>query len=71
MEPLDGQDVNMLNYFKDNNIPHTYQCAKCGAWMGKETESEQTKWCTHNWVVRDLRPFQKAEDENSHRNSGL
>ena len=57
MQPVDGQDVNMLNYFKQNNIPHTWQCSICGAFMGAQ---DATKFCTHNWVIRDLRPFQRA-----------
>jgi hypothetical protein len=69
MDSLDGQDVNMLNYFKEQNIPHTYQCAICGRWMGDETGD-----CTHRWVIRDLRPFLNKDgtpNEAGNRNSGV
>ena len=59
MQPVDGQDVNVLNYYKQNNIPHSWQCSRCGGWMGAE---DQSKNCTHTWVIRDLRPFNKAGD---------
>ena len=57
MQPVDGQDANMLKYFKDNNIPHSWQDANTGEWMGSEVTQGP-----HKWVIRDLRPFQKAGD---------
>jgi hypothetical protein len=57
MQPVDGQDVNMLNYFKQNNIPHSWQDANTGEWMGAETKPGP-----HKWVIRDLRPFIKVGD---------
>jgi hypothetical protein len=57
MTGIDGQEANMLQYYKDNNIPHSYQCRKCGCWMG----AEPNNFCTHEYVIRDLRPFQKAD----------
>ena len=71
MDSIDGTDVNMLQYFKDNNIPHTYQCSRCGAWRGDEPYAQP--FCTHTWVIRDLRPFQKdgIQNEISDRNDSI
>jgi hypothetical protein len=70
MNSIDGQDVNMLNYFKENNIPHTYQCSLCGAFMGQEPYPNPR--CTHNWVIRDLRPFRNGTtNENSNRDDSV
>lgn len=69
MEPVDGQDVNRLNYYKENNIPHTYQCSICGDWRGED----KTKHA-HRWVIRDLRPFQNVigdVNENRTNSTGL
>lgn len=52
MEPIDGQDVNRLNYYKENNIPHTYQCSKCGTFMGVEPPNDPD--CVHKWIIRDI-----------------
>ncbi len=72
MNPVDGQDVNLLNYYKDNKIPHTWQCADCGGWLGLEPYPKEH---AHNWVVRDLRPFEKVEngiqDETIDRDSSV
>lgn len=61
MSPLDGQEATMLKFFKDNKIPHTYQCKNCGTWLGKTTNNPN---CGHEFVLRDLRPYQKVENGN-------
>lgn len=58
MQPIDGQDANMLQYYKDKNIPHTYQCSKCGTFMGVEPPNRPD--CVHRWVMRDLTPFKNG-----------
>ena len=71
MNPIDGQEANMLEYYKANNIPHTYQCTRCGSFMGQEPYNNPD--CAHNWVIRDLRPFQKdgIQNENINRDDSV